>query len=79
MYYCCEVCGKNYSKEQNAAACEKYHNDERIKSEEGERQRTQMNDEIKKDYQSLVEKCEEYYNRYKVYPDSFITIRRIIL
>lgn len=68
MLYCCETCGKKFTTEEDALACEKVHADEKAKREELAKVKEDRAKEIREDYKALNERYNQYFKDYGEYP-----------
>lgn len=68
MLYCCETCGKKFTREEDALDCEKTHKEEKARREELTKQKNEKFKELQNDYKTLNEKYLQYIKDYGEYP-----------
>lgn len=69
MLYCCETCGKRYSREEQALDCEKVHAEEKAKREELVKAREDRAKEVNSLFKTFCDAYKSFYNDYKVFPE----------
>ena len=84
MLYCCEICGKRYSTEEQALDCERVHAEEKAKKEELLKARDDRAKEVNSLFKTFYDAYKSFYNDYGTYPlisgefSKFSPLERII-
>ena len=69
MLYCCEICGKKFTAEEQALDCEKLHAEEKAKREELVKARDERVKEVDSLFKTFYNAYKSFYNDYGVFPE----------
>lgn len=69
MLYCCEICGKKFTAEEQALDCEKVHAEEKAKREELTKAREDRAKEVDSLFKTFYDAYKSFYNDYGVFPE----------
>ena len=69
MLYCCEVCGKKFTTEEQALDCERVHAEEKAKREELSKAREDREKEVNGYFKAFYDAYKKFYNDYGVFPE----------
>lgn len=68
MYYCCGVCGKKHTTEEQAFECEKVHAEEKAKKEELTRQKEAREKTLQTKADDISKEIMEFKRDYNTFP-----------
>ena len=84
MLYCCEICGKKFTTEEEALDCERVHAEEKAKKEELSKARENRVKEVNSLFDTFYDAYKLFYKDYGVFPEisgrfnKFSPLERII-
>lgn len=69
MLYCCEVCGKKFTTEEQTLNCEKVHAEEQAKRERLVKQKNEKAKEVNSHFKTFYDAYKSFYNDYGAFPE----------
>lgn len=65
----CEVCGKNFPTPEEALACEKRHEEEKVKREQLSKAKSDREKEVDGLFKTFYDAYKSFYNDYGTFPE----------